>query len=59
MSTTVAEKQPHAHKQDGDAESHSVQLKYQQNQSIRASVTQQSQQHWTTDISVCDERAKG
>lgn len=57
MSTSVAEKQPQ--KQDGDAESRSVQLKYQQNQSIRASVTQQSQQRWITDISVCDEKAKG
>lgn len=41
MSTAVAKVQPHAQKQDGDAETRTAQLKYQQNQSISASLIEQ------------------
>lgn len=41
MSSAVAKDQPHAQKQDGDAETHTPQLKYQQNQSISASLIEQ------------------
>lgn len=41
MSPSVAKDQPHAQNQDGDAETHTPQLKYQQNQSISASLIEQ------------------
>lgn len=53
MSTAVAKHQPHAQKQDGDSETHTAQLKYQQNQSISAPLIEQC---YTTQTKLSQQR---